>query len=119
MKPSAPGILLRSLLISYLFSVLLLLALAFGLYKLKLPESQIGAAVLMIYAAACFLGGFFAGKRAGSRRFFWGLLAGLAYFLLLFLLSWAAAKGALPELSGAATILACCLAGGTLGGILS
>lgn len=119
MRPSAPGILLRSLLISYLFSALLLLALAFGLYKLKLPESQVTTAVLIIYVAACFLGGLLAGKRAGSRRFLWGLLAGLAYFLLLFLLSWAMSRGALPEFSNTMTILACCLAGGTLGGMLS
>lgn len=119
MKPSAPGILLGSLLISYLCSALFLLALAFGLYKLKLPENQVGTAVLAIYVAACFLGGLLAGKRADSRRFLWGLFTGLAYFLLLFLLSWATGKGALPEFSHTMTILACCLAGGTLGGMLS
>ena len=119
MRPSAPKILLRSLLISYLFSAVLLLILAFGLYRLKLPEKQIRTAVFLIYVIACFFGGLAAGKAAGSRRFLWGLLSGLCYFLLLFVLSWGINRGTLPDFSHIMTVLACCLAGGTLGGMLS
>lgn len=119
MRSSAPKIMLRSLLISYLFSGILLLVLAFALYKLKLQESQISTAVYVIYIAACFTGGLLAGKAAGSRRFIWGMLSGLCYFILLFVLSWVINRGTIPDFSQIMTILACCLCGGTLGGMIS
>ena len=119
MRSSAPKIMLRSLLSSYLFSGILLLALAFALYKLKLQESQISTAVYIVYIAACFTGGLLAGKAAGSRRFIWGLLSGLCYFILLFALSWVWNRRAMPDFSQIMTILACCLGGGTLGGMIS
>ena len=119
MKPSAPGIFLRSLLISYLLSAILLLILAFGLYRLKFPESQIRTSVFFIYAISCMAGGFLAGKAAGTRRFFWGMLTGLLYFFLLFVLSTAINRSIPSDTAHIMTILASCLAGGTLGGMLS
>lgn len=119
MRPSATKILLRSILISYLLSAVLLLLLAFGLYRLKLPESQIRIFVFLIYAVSCVVGGFLAGKTAGVRRFLWGMLTGLIYFFLLFALSWAVNRTAPSDISHLTTILASCLAGGTLGGMLS
>lgn len=119
MISSKPKALLRSLLVSYLLSALLLLALSFAFYKLKLGESQINLAVFFIYGAACLTGGFFAGKAIGSRRFFWGLLTGLLYFLILAAASFAAGNGMPEDLSRLSEVLALCAAGGTVGGMLS
>ena len=44
---------LRSLLISYVLSGLLLGALAFALYKLRLKEGQVNLMVYLVYLAAC------------------------------------------------------------------
>mgnify|MGYP000329187478 CR=1 FL=1 len=84
---------LRSLLISYVLSGLLLGALAFALYKLRLKEGQVNLMVYLVYLAACLAGGAAAGKRLRQRRFFWGLLSGLFYFLILFAVSWAMNPG--------------------------
>lgn len=119
MDSSKPKILLRSLFVSYLLSAVLLLALSFLFYKLKLKEAQINTAVYLIYVLVCFLGGFLAGKGIRSRRFFWGMTAGLLYFLVLYGVSWAVSRGAAPELSRSMTVLACCVCGGTVGGMLS
>ncbi len=119
MRPSVSGTLFRTLFFSYLISAVLLLVLAFALYKLNLSESQTGIAVYVIYALSCFTGGLIAGKTAGSRRFFWGLFSGTAYFLLLLILSVLFQKGTLPEFQQLGAVLSCCLAGGTLGGIIS
>ena len=54
---------LRSLLISYVLSGLLLGALAFALYKLRLKEGQVNLMVYLVYLAACLAGGAAAGKR--------------------------------------------------------
>ena len=81
--------LLRSLLISYLLSGVLLASLAFALYKLRLSEGPVNLMVFAVYLAACLTGGFLAGRRIRQRRSFWGLLSGLLYFMVLFAVSWA------------------------------
>lgn len=119
MDSSKPKVLLRSLIISYLFSAVLLLTLSFLFYRLKLKEVQINTAIYLIYAVVCFFGGLLAGKGIRSRRFFWGMLSGLLYFLVLYAMSWLMSRGTAPELSRSMTVMACCIAGGTLGGMLS
>lgn len=119
MAPSKPKALLRSLFFSYLLSGILLFLLSFVLYKLKLKEEQINTAVYGVYVAACLAGGFLAGKALQTRRFFWGLLSGILYFLILFGVSWAMNRGSGPDLTHASTVLACCAAGGMAGGMMS
>lgn len=119
MRPSFSKILIRSLLPAYVLSCILLLLLAFVLYKLNLSESQTNTIIYIVYVAACMLGGLIAGKTAGSRRFFWGLVCGLIYVLLLLLISILFHGGTLPELNQFLTILGCCMAGGMFGGIIS
>ncbi len=113
--------LLRSLLLSYLLSGLLLLILSFALYRMKLSESQINSAIYVIYVAACLFGGFLAGKAIRSQRFFWGLLTGLAYFAILFAVSWLIGQknNTIPDISHAMTVMGCCVSGGIAGGIFS
>ncbi|MCI9164075.1 MAG: TIGR04086 family membrane protein [Lachnospiraceae bacterium] len=121
MNVSGSKVLLRSLLAAYLLSGVLLLILSFALYKLKLEEAQIDAAVYGVYVIACLFGGFLAGKAALSRRFFWGMLTGILYFAVLFAISWLMNRQTVPvpDLTRAATVLACCAVGGTAGGMFS
>lgn len=119
MNPSRPKALLGSLLSAYLLSGILLLGLAFVLYKLKIKEAQINTAVYVVYVVSCLIGGFFAGKRIGQRRFFWGMLSGLLYFVVLFAVSWILKDGGSFDTTRVLTVMACCLAGGTAGGMMS
>ena len=106
MNVSGSKVLLRSLLASY---------------RLKLGEEQVNAAVYGVYVIACLFGGFLAGKAALSRRFFWGMLTGILYFAILFAISWLMNRETMPvpDLTQAATVLACCAVGGTAGGMFS
>lgn len=119
MLPSRPKAVLISLVASYLVSALLLFILTFVLYRLKLKESQITPAVYALYIISCLVGGLLCGKALRSRRFFWGLLTGVLYFLALFCASILLRHGQVPEPSRMIPVLACCAAGGTVGGILS
>lgn len=110
---------LRSLLISYVLSGILLAALAFALYKLRLKEGQVNLMVYAVYLLTCLCGGFLAGKRIRQRRFFWGLLSGLLYFLVLFAVSWAMNMGAAIDMERSVTVMGICALGGTIGGMLS
>lgn len=110
---------LRSLLFSYIITGILLLILSFALYKLHLKSAQVAAAVNIIYGAACFFGGLLAGKTKGQRRFFWGFLAGLAYFLVLFAMSVVLDKGIIADTRQILTVLGICGIAGTIGGMAS
>ena len=121
MNSSKSNALLRSLFLAYMLSGILLLALSFALYRLKLNEPQINSAVYGVYVIACLFGGFLAGKAIRTQRFFWGLLTGLAYFAVLFSVSWVLGQkdGVTPDLSQALTVMGCCAVGGMAGGIFS
>ena len=111
--------LLRSLFISYALSALFLGALAFALYRLRLGESLVNLLIFAVYFAACFAGGFFTGRKVGNRRFFWGLLSGLFYFLILFAVSWAMNPWSALDTERSVTVMAVCALGGMLGGMFS
>ena len=119
MLPSRPKALLISLVASYLLSAVLLFILTFILYKLKLRESQITPAVYLLYGISCFAGGLLCGKALRTRRFLWGLLTGVLYFIALFSASILLRQGRVPDISHVLPVLACCVAGGMAGGILS
>lgn len=109
---------LKSLLIAYLLTAVLLLVLAFMLYKFSLPQQVIGAGIILIYVGCSFLGGFFAGRKLKVKKYFWGLCVGLSYFLLLIILS-LIINGGFQNLSENFFLtLVLCGSGGMLGGML-
>lgn len=110
---------LRTLIITYIISGLLLSVLAFVLYKFRLPEGQVNLGVNAVYILSCFIGGFIAGKTQKSRRFLWGLITGLLYFLFLFLMSFLQDSSITENTIHIATVLAMCALSGMAGGMLS
>ena len=78
---------LRSLLVSYLTTGGLLLLLALLLYRFQLSESIVSVAIIIIYIAATFLAGYLAGKKIKSKKFIWGFVMGVLYFLIMVLVS--------------------------------
>lgn len=110
---------LKSLLTAYIATGLLLLFLAFLLYKFQLGESKVNIGIVLIYILSSFLGGFLAGKMMKSRKFLWGAAIGLLYFTVLALISLAVNQGFVGSSSHFLTTLILCTAGGTLGGMVS
>ena len=53
---------LKSLLLAYALTALLLLFLAFLLFQFDLGEKPVAAGIVSVYVIACLAGGFFAGK---------------------------------------------------------
>lgn len=111
--------LIKSLLAAYIVTGLLLLLLALLLYKLQLSESVVNIGIIAIYVAACFLGGFLEGKMMKTRKFLWGGAFGLLYFAVLAIISLAVGQGFSGSCSHFVTTLILCMAGGTLGGMVS
>lgn len=110
---------MKALLTAYVLTGGLLLLLALLLYQFQLSESAVNIGILAVYLISCFLAGFLEGKMMGTRKFLWGAAAGLLYFVLLALISLAVNRGFDSGSSHFVTTGILCMAGGTLGGMLS
>ena len=119
MSTSSLWRIIRSLLISYLCSAIILILLTVLLYKFRLDEAKITLGIHGTYILSCLLGGFLAGKSMKSKRFLWGLLTGIFYFLFLFLVSSLQERSVTSELPQILKILGICAGSGMIGGILS
>lgn len=110
---------LKCLLFSYVLTAGLLLLLALLLYRFSLGEKIVNVCIILIYIAVTFLAGLIAGKRAGNRRFLWGLLMGSLYFAVLAVVSLAVNRSIQDVASDFLTVLLLCCGSGMLGGMVS
>ena len=114
-----PWDLLKTLLLSYGLTVVLLLGFSFLMYRMRLSAAQAAWGVDVIYLLACGLGGFLTGKRAENRRLIWGLASGVLYFVVLLFLSWIADGGIQGGFREILTVFGVCLAGSAVGAFVS
>lgn len=110
---------LKSLLLAYVLTGACLLLLAFLLFRFDLGETPVEAGIIFIYIFSCMAGGFLAGKMMRKEKYLWGILTGLAYFVLLAAVSFAVQGKWDLSLQHALTTFFICLGGGALGGMLS
>lgn len=110
---------LKILFAMYLVTLILLLLLAFVLYRMEAPEMLVKIWLIAVYVISGFLGGFFIGKRTKSRKFLWGLVIGLVYFGILLVVSLILHRGFDSDVMHLVTTLILCAASGTVGGMVS
>ncbi|MDR0948703.1 MAG: TIGR04086 family membrane protein [Lachnospiraceae bacterium] len=111
--------LLKCLLFSYILTGGLLLLLALLLYLFNLPSPAVAACIILIYVGSTFFAGFMAGKKLKTRKFLWGFVLGLAYFVLLLLMSLLVNRSISGIGETFLSTLVLCAGGGTLGGMMS
>lgn len=58
------------------------------------------------------------GKKMKEKKFLWGLFLGMAYFLILLIISLLANGGVKGDLGNLFLTMALCMSGGMLGGML-
>ena len=117
-KASRPLQMMKALLLSYAITGILLLGLAFLLYKLGLGESQVNLGIMVTYIISCLAGGFYMGRKGKNRRFLWGMGLGFGYAALLWAVTYLTEHSA-GDLKEAVLMFFICVLGGTLGGMLS
>ena len=111
--------LLKSLLASYIVTGLLLLGLTVLVHKFELDEQLVVGGIVSIYVISTFMGGFIIGKLTEIKKFVWGMVVGVIYFVLLFLISYGVYREFNTNGLSAITTAILCAGGGTLGGMLS
>lgn len=110
---------LKALLASYIVTGILLFAVTFFLYKFEWDEQMVTAGIIVIYVVSTFVGGFILGKIRKARKFMWGLIIGVLYFALLFLISFGVYRNFDGNGTNVITTLLLCAGGGMLGGMLA
>lgn len=110
---------LKSLLCSYTLTGVMLLILAFLLFKMDLSEAVVSVGIIVIYILSCFLGGLLLGRKMKKQKYVWGLLLGTGYFLLLAGVSCLVERSFSMNPAQIITTFAMCAGGGTLGGMIS
>ena len=109
----------KCMLMAYILTAGLLLLLAFMLYRFGLSEKVVSTCIIAIYIVVTFLAGMLAGKKAGKRRFLWGLAMGITYYMILVIVSMIVNKGAQAVAGNMATVFFLCAGSGMMGGMLS
>ena len=109
----------KNLVLSYILTLLILLILAFLLYKVGMTEKTVSVCIIVTYAASTFLAGFLTGKKLKKMKFLWGLAVGVAYFVVLVILSLIGGRAGTMFDRDFMTTLLLCAGGGMLGGMVS
>lgn len=108
---------MKSLLYAYLVTGILLLVLAALLYKFDLGQSKVSIGIIIIYIIANFIGGFSIGKTMKQKKYIWGMLLGILYVAVLFIITLGVYRALNDE--NIVTTLILCICSGTIGGMLS
>ena len=110
---------LRALIASYIVTGILLMVLAFSLYRWNLTQSKVDLGILAIYLISNLVGGFVIGKQMQERKFIWGIVSGVLYFLLLMAVTLVVYHGIQGNTKDVITALFVCAGGGMIGGMIS
>lgn len=103
----------------YIITGMLLLLLAFLMYKMDLGEPVVNGAIIAIYIIAGFFGGFLIGKKVGVKKYLWGLLMGALYYGVLLLVGVILHQGLNGEPVHLLSTMVLCLLSATAGGMIS
>ena len=103
----------------YIITGILLLLLAFFMYRTEPSEAFVNGAIIAIYIIAGFAGGFLMGKRVGVRKYLWGLLMGALYYGILLFVGVILHQGLDADAVHLISTMVLCLLSATAGGMIS
>ncbi len=110
---------IKGLLFSYIITALILLLLSFLMLKLDLSGVVFSGGINFAYIVSTFIGGFFVGKKTEQKKFLWGLVMGICYFVILLLVSLMMNRVSPLPLGSMFTVFIICGLSGMLGGMVS
>ena len=110
---------LLGLLTGYLVTLMGLFILALLLLQFQLSSEMVEIGILILYLLSVFVAGYLVGKVKKTRKFLWGMAEGIAYYLVLLILSAIIQKTMGADGRELFTAFCLCAGGGMLGGMLS
>lgn len=118
-RSSKAMVIIKDLLISYIVTGILLLILAFLIYKLDVSSMILNAGIILTYILSNFIGGFLLGKSVEQKRFLWGIVMGAIYFAVLIITTMLTDTIVGIDMSETISVLVICLFSGMFGAMLS
>lgn len=109
-------VLVKGLLMSAAITFFAVVILALLILKTGISEKILHIAVVTVYVISCFTAGFYNGRRLKHKRFVWGIIGGLLYFIILLIMTMA--QGGVQFRVGVLTTALICLGSGMFGGML-
>ena len=103
----------------YIITGILLLLLAFLMYRMDLSEPVANGAIIANYIISGFLGGFLIGKKVGVKKYLWGFLMGALYYGVLFLVGLLLHQSVDVDAVHLISTMVLCLLSSTAGGMIS
>ena len=104
---------LKTLIIAYVITGILLLLIAFGMFKFQMTYGQTTAAIIVTYALSCFAGGYILARVEKSKRLLWGIGFGILYVAILSMISLIIGKGTGTDITALVrAFIICGIAGG-------
>ena len=85
----------------------------------ELNEKIVSAAIVGIYVVSTLIGGMIIGKLTKSKRYLWGMVLGIIYFVLLLLITLGVYRTLNGDSVSIVTSLILCAGGGMTGGMIS
>lgn len=109
---------IKGVLAAFLLSAVILIVLAFLMYRFDVAESIVRGGIIAAYVFSCFIGGMTVSKGQKGRKYLWGILAGALYYAIILAVSAIVNKRVFADVSGTVSTGVLCLLGGMLGGML-
>lgn len=110
---------LKGLLAGMLVTIMLIALLAVLLYRWNVGQNVQEIGVIVIYILSTFLAGYGCAKGMKQRRFFWGMLEGGLYFIVVCIFSILMRGNDAMMLQSVISAFFICVGSGVLGGILA
>lgn len=109
---------LKAMIVVAMVTLIFLLILSFVLFKFNLSDGFITVGIYITYVVSCFVGGLIIGKVRGEKKYLWGMIVGLAFFVTLSIISLIVTGELYGSGMKAVGALAACVLGGTAGGMV-
>ena len=109
----------KALLFAGVFTIVILLLLALLMYRVDLSLDTAAHIMVLIYVGAPFLGALYLGKKVREKRYLWGFVVGVCYFVLFLTISLLAGGLEHPNWLAELRVFFMAAVGGILGGMLS
>ena len=104
---------------SFIVSFMLLLIFAMIMYASDVSNNVVGVMVVITYFVSTLIGGFYVGSRVNEKKFMWGIILGIVYFVLLMIVSVISNKGDVALDISILIALVVSSIGGMVGGMVS
>ena len=108
----------KSLIVAYVLTAIVLLILAFAMYKFKMSMAGANGGILFTYVVSCLIGGFIFSGCLAEKRYLGGGLLGVVYFVVVYCVSAIWNHSIAGQMPGMLTAFLICVFSGMLGGMI-